>query len=72
MEVISFIENLRIIRKKIPTNEANQQYNRFKNRKFKEMNYIWQYPNWTNFKWDDKILLKELAQARLALGKIDH
>jgi len=44
--------------------------NCFKNRKFKKMNYIWQYPNWTDFKWDDKTLLKELAQARLAQGKL--
>ena len=44
--------------------------NRFKNRKFEEMNYIWQYPNWTDFKWDDKTLLKELAQARLLQGKL--
>lgn len=34
------------------------------------MDYIWQYHNWTNFEWDDKALIKLLAQARLAQGKL--
>ncbi|MBT3227126.1 MAG: DUF4172 domain-containing protein [Deltaproteobacteria bacterium] len=34
------------------------------------MDYIWQYRNWTHFEWDDKALIKQLAQARLAQGKL--
>lgn len=32
--------------------------------------YIWQYPNWQEFSWDEKKLLPLVAQARLKQGKL--
>ena len=34
------------------------------------MKYIWQSSNWPDFKWDSKILLPYLGQARLAQGNL--
>ena len=32
--------------------------------------YIWQLPDWPKFKWDEKVLLKELGTARLKQGHL--
>ncbi len=32
--------------------------------------WIWQYKDWPNFYWDEKLLSSELARARLAQGKL--
>lgn len=32
--------------------------------------YIWQRPDWPQFRWDDSALIRPLAQARLAQGRL--